>query len=655
MSLVKDINSGFGSSPTARRSFTLGNAIYFPANDGINGDELWKSDGTSGGTTLLKNINATAGSSAKCFHSVGNSLFFIANDGVNGEELWKTDGTSAGTKLVKDITPGSTKTEFKIPFLEENTFVDLNGKLYFIVANVGLYVSDGTDIGTKLVSSFSGAYGLTVHNGKLYFINSNTIYQSDGTSAGTNTFGAGGTTPRDLYSTPIGLFYNSNSELWMSNGTASGTNLVTKFGFFASFDLTKSAIFYKNKFYFVLNDDTGIGKQVWSSDGTASGTQLLKKIATNKNSAGFRYFCIANNYLFFLFNNMSSEPRQLWRTDGTETGTIQLTDVDGGPLNFISNENEPKELNGKLYFFAEKNSKRYLYTSAGNVADTKQETLIYSYFTPFSLGLLPLSGKILFSGQTDVDSSIGEELWSYALPFSADISSTGTIKCNGDKTASLEVKSTGGVAPFSYQWSPSPSSTSTLKNVSGGNYSVTVTDATGKQVKSSLVIGQPTAITVVTTVTATASNQNTGTITAFAQGGTAPFSYSWNTVPVQNTAKAINLAKGNYTVTVTDKNGCTAIQNASINVSNTNEVAEQLGLTIFPNPASNELSLKFNEYQVNKVISYNIINTLGQITMSNTIQSDKLNIDISSLSNGIYVLKLNIDNKVATSSFVVSK
>ena len=290
VSLVKDINSGFGSSPTARRSFTLGSAIYFPANDGVNEDELWKSDGTPSGTILLKNINATAGSGAKCFHSVGNILFFIADDGINGEELWKTDGTSAGTKLVKDITPGSTNTEFKIPFLEENTFVDLDSKLYFIIANVGLYVSDGTDAGTKLVSNFPSAYGLTVHNDKLYLINSNTIYQSDGTNLGTKTLGAGGFIPRDLQSTPLGLFYNSNSELWLSNGTSSGTNLVTKFGFFASFDLTKSAIFYKNKFYFVLNDDTGIGKQVWSSDGTASGTKLLKKIATDKFSAGFRYF-----------------------------------------------------------------------------------------------------------------------------------------------------------------------------------------------------------------------------------------------------------------------------------------------------------------------------------------------------------------------------
>lgn len=290
LSLVKDINSGFSSFPSAQRSFILGNAIYFPANDGISGDELWKSDGTTNGTILLKNINAAAGSGAKCFHSVGNILFFIADDGINGEELWKTDGTSAGTKLVKDITPGSTNTEFKIPFLEENTFVDLDSKLYFIIANVGLYVSDGTDAGTKLVSNFPSAYGLTVHNDKLYLINSNTIYQSDGTNLGTKTLGAGGFIPRDLQSTPLGLFYNSNSELWLSNGTSSGTNLVTKFGFFASFDLTKSAIFYKNKFYFVLNDDTGIGKQVWSSDGTASGTKLLKKIATDKFSAGFRYF-----------------------------------------------------------------------------------------------------------------------------------------------------------------------------------------------------------------------------------------------------------------------------------------------------------------------------------------------------------------------------
>ncbi|TAJ25070.1 MAG: hypothetical protein EPO68_00465, partial [Planctomycetota bacterium] len=86
-------------------------AVYFHA--ALNGNdsyELWKSDGTAAGTVLVKDIHAGAGlglsSYASLFTVAGNQLFFTANDGVHGRELWSTDGTSAGTALVADIGPG---------------------------------------------------------------------------------------------------------------------------------------------------------------------------------------------------------------------------------------------------------------------------------------------------------------------------------------------------------------------------------------------------------------------------------------------------------------------------------------------------------------------------------------------------------------------
>src|SRR5205807_5582603 len=74
--------------------------------------ELWKSDGTAAGTALVKDINPgsaygfPASSSPNNLTAVGGTLFFSANDGTNGKELWKSDGTAAGTVLVKDINPG---------------------------------------------------------------------------------------------------------------------------------------------------------------------------------------------------------------------------------------------------------------------------------------------------------------------------------------------------------------------------------------------------------------------------------------------------------------------------------------------------------------------------------------------------------------------
>ena len=75
----------------------------------MTGQELWKSDGTAAGTTLVKNIRPGSGtsSSPRELTNVNGTLFFVADDGVTGQELWKSDGTAAGTVLVRDIHPGS--------------------------------------------------------------------------------------------------------------------------------------------------------------------------------------------------------------------------------------------------------------------------------------------------------------------------------------------------------------------------------------------------------------------------------------------------------------------------------------------------------------------------------------------------------------------
>ena len=113
--MVKDISSGSDAS-LPRYLTNVNGTLFFSAsdgsvdssaNDGINGRELWKSDGTEAGTVLVKDILAGSGdSSPRNLTNVNGILYFLANDGINGEELWKSDGTAAGTVLVKDILLG---------------------------------------------------------------------------------------------------------------------------------------------------------------------------------------------------------------------------------------------------------------------------------------------------------------------------------------------------------------------------------------------------------------------------------------------------------------------------------------------------------------------------------------------------------------------
>src|SRR5262249_61154044 len=89
---------------------TVGGTIFFTANDGAQGAELWKSDGTAAGTVMVADINPGANSACHgpCRPTEDTGTIFFADDaGMHGTELWKSDGTAAGTVMVADINPGT--------------------------------------------------------------------------------------------------------------------------------------------------------------------------------------------------------------------------------------------------------------------------------------------------------------------------------------------------------------------------------------------------------------------------------------------------------------------------------------------------------------------------------------------------------------------
>ena len=129
------------------------------------------------------------------------------------------------------------------------------------------------------------------------------------------------------------------------------------------------------------------------------------------------------------------------------------------------------------------------------------------------------------------------------------------VLCKGQSTGSIDLSPADGTAPYSFLWSNGATSED-LTNVPAGNYSVTITDASGCSIVKAITIDEPTEVLALsgTATNVTCNGSANGSIDFEVTGGVAPYSYSWNTGAVSQDLS--NLSPGVYTVQVTDANGC---------------------------------------------------------------------------------------------------
>ncbi|MBI4932051.1 MAG: hypothetical protein HY841_14940, partial [Bacteroidetes bacterium] len=155
------------------------------------------------------------------------------------------------------------------------------------------------------------------------------------------------------------------------------------------------------------------------------------------------------------------------------------------------------------------------------------------------------------------------------------------VLCNGQCIGTATVVPSGGLSPYTYNWSNSQT-TQIATGLCAGTYSVTVIDSLGSADSAVVTITQPALLTATATATAAACSANTGTATANASGGTTGYTYLWNP-SAQTTQTATGLVAGNYSITVTDANGCTQTQTVTVNSVNTLSVtatSTQSGCTV---------------------------------------------------------------------------
>lgn len=147
------------------------------------------------------------------------------------------------------------------------------------------------------------------------------------------------------------------------------------------------------------------------------------------------------------------------------------------------------------------------------------------------------------------------------------------ITCNGENNGWIQAIAKGGTPPYTYQWTTGDNS-SQINNLAANNYFVKVTDARGCIVQGSMIINQPSIITLTEIITnPTCHNSKDGEISLSISGGTLPYSFSWSTN--ENTKDITNLSAGTYRFKLVDGNGCTYFKD--FDIINPEPIAVDLG------------------------------------------------------------------------------
>ncbi|MFP2932174.1 ELWxxDGT repeat protein [Pyxidicoccus sp. 3LG] len=352
--LVRDLRTGsehdnFFEGPSF--FVALGNTVLVSASDKVHGRELWRTDGTAAGTSLVLDLlPGTRGSDPSHAVVMNGRVYFLA--GATGETyytgLWRTDGTSEGTVLVKSLRAQGT-------FLKER-----NGVLYIgtgdptgYTSGFGLWRSDGTPDGTtplrveSVETGTIGAHSAEWLGDTLLFsapgaAQGMALWTTDGTREGTRLLKdphpgfdhlmIGGLTACNGRVLFLVENFGRPYSLWRTDGTEEGTVEVMELPTSApsgSGSQSRPPLTCMGDDVYFAAWDAQAGLELWKSDGTAAGTARVADLNPGTAGSAPKGFAVHDGSLYFAATDAAAGT-ELWKSDGTAQGTMPVLDVAPG-------------------------------------------------------------------------------------------------------------------------------------------------------------------------------------------------------------------------------------------------------------------------------------------------------------------------------------
>jgi hypothetical protein len=259
--------------------------------------------------------------------------------------------------------------------------------------------------------------------------------------------------------------------------------------------------------------------------------------------------------------------------------------------------------------------------------------------------VFPFGSTVQVFKYTDGSGNTAECSFTVTVHLAASINSSATqVSCSYDCNGSATVDVSGGNGPFGILWSNGTAG-AVAANLCPGSYDFTVTDGDGCQQNQSVTLFQPTAISLVAAnVFNDHNNAGTGSIFIVASGGTFPYQYAWTRdgVPFASTQHVFDLFAGEYSLTITDANGCIFVSPLFVVTSTvpTQEAANDLNWEIYPNPVQSELYIKMQPIDAR----ISVFDVSGRLILEqdlNDASADGYKLDLSTAPEGMLMVRLS--------------